>query len=191
MLTLFAEHVAPVSDLHLTNRRSPLFLILVRTKSISETGKTIFIRSASMFDFSIAKTQTALWFSVRVSPRTQLGRVEQYQYYLRAQLSKSRLTPLTISWSNLLRQFALFPSPHYNVDFSRSPKSRSVHRSLACFNIREFKQRRRLRLRLRQRHKAKILLVKKGKVHVLHVQHEFPCISLPYSTKQQPEITKF
>ena len=27
------------------------------------------------------------------------------------------------------------PSPHYNVDFSRSPKSRSVHRSLACFNI--------------------------------------------------------
>ena len=27
------------------------------------------------------------------------------------------------------------PSPHYNVDFSWSPKSRSVHRSLACFNI--------------------------------------------------------
>ena len=27
------------------------------------------------------------------------------------------------------------PSPHYNVDFSRSPKSGSVHRSLACFNI--------------------------------------------------------
>ena len=27
------------------------------------------------------------------------------------------------------------PSPYYNVDFSRSPKSRSVHRSLACFNI--------------------------------------------------------
>ena len=27
------------------------------------------------------------------------------------------------------------PSPNYNVDFSRSPKSRSVHRSLACFNI--------------------------------------------------------
>ena len=27
------------------------------------------------------------------------------------------------------------PSLHYNVDFSRSPKSRSVHRSLACFNI--------------------------------------------------------
>ena len=27
------------------------------------------------------------------------------------------------------------PSPHYNVDFSRSPKSRCVHRSLACFNI--------------------------------------------------------
>ena len=27
------------------------------------------------------------------------------------------------------------PSPHYNVDFSRFPKSRSVHRSLACFNI--------------------------------------------------------
>ena len=27
------------------------------------------------------------------------------------------------------------PSPHYNVDFLRSPKSRSVHRSLACLNI--------------------------------------------------------
>ena len=27
------------------------------------------------------------------------------------------------------------PSPHYNVDISRSPKSRSVHRSLARFNI--------------------------------------------------------
>ena len=27
------------------------------------------------------------------------------------------------------------PSPHCNVDLSRSPKSRSVHRSLACFNI--------------------------------------------------------
>ena len=27
------------------------------------------------------------------------------------------------------------PSPHYNVDFSRSPKSSSVHGSVACFNI--------------------------------------------------------
>ena len=27
------------------------------------------------------------------------------------------------------------PSPHCNVDLSRSPKSRSVHRSLACFHI--------------------------------------------------------
>ena len=54
---------------------------------------------------------------------------------------------------------------------------------------REFKQRR--RLRLRQRHKARILLVKKKKIFVPHVQHEFPCISLPYSTKQQREITKF
>ena len=34
-------------------------------------------------------------------------------------------------WDN--SRFA--PSPHYNVDFSRSTKSRSVHRSLACFNI--------------------------------------------------------
>ena len=32
------------------------------------------------------------------------------------------------------------------------------------------------------------LLVKKGKILVLHVQHEFPCISLSYSTKQR-EIT--
>ena len=39
------------------------------------------------------------------------------------------------SWSKLLGQFPLAPLPHYNVDFSRSPKSRSVHRSLACFNI--------------------------------------------------------
>ena len=48
--------------------------------------------------------------------------------------------------------------------------------------IREFKQRRqlRLRLRLRQLHEARILLVKKGKILVLH---DFPCISLRYSTK--------
>ena len=39
----------------------------------------------------------------------------------------------------------------------------------------EFKQRR--RLRLRQRHKARIVLVKKRKTFVLHVQHGFPCIS--------------
>ena len=45
-------------------------------------------------------------------------------------------------------------------------------------SIREFKQRRRLRLR----HEARILLVERGKVHVLPVKHEFPCISLPYST---------
>ena len=50
---------------------------------------------------------------------------------------------------------------------------------------REFKQRRRVR------HKARILSFEKGKMLVLHVQHEFPCISLPYSTKQQREITKF
>ena len=56
-------------------------------------------------------------------------------------------------------------------------------------NNREFKQRR--RLQLRQRLEARILLVKRGKIHVLHVQHEFPCNSLPYSTKQQREITKF
>ena len=56
-------------------------------------------------------------------------------------------------------------------------------------NNREFKQGRRLRLRLRL--EARILLVKRGKIHVLHVQHEFPCISRPYSTKQQREITKF
>ena len=54
---------------------------------------------------------------------------------------------------------------------------------------REFKQRR--RVRLRQRHKARILLLEKGKMLVLHVQHEFPCISLPYSTEQQRKITKF
>ena len=35
------------------------------------------------------------------------------------------------------------------------------------------------------------LLVKKGKIHVLHLQHEFPCISLSYSTKQQRQITIF
>ena len=58
-------------------------------------------------------------------------------------------------------------------------------------NIREFKQRRRLRLRLRQRHEARILLVKRGKIHVLHVKNEFPCISLPYASKQHREITKF
>jgi len=43
-------------------------------------------------------------------------------------------------------------------------------------------KRRRLRLRLRQRHEARILLVEGGKVHVLPVKHQFPCISLPYST---------
>ena len=36
--------------------------------------------------------------------------------------------------------------------------------------------------RQRQRHEARILLVERGKVHVLPVKHEFPCISLPYST---------
>ena len=51
------------------------------------------------------------------------------------------------------------------------------------FAGREFKQR--LRLRKRQRHKAGTLLVKKAKIIVLHVQHEFPCISLPYSTKKK------
>ena len=51
------------------------------------------------------------------------------------------------------------------------------------FAGRKFKQR--LRLRKRQRHKAGTLLVKKAKIIVLHVQHEFPCISLPYSTKQK------
>ena len=34
-------------------------------------------------------------------------------------------------WDNL--RFS--PSPNYNVDFSRSPNSRSVHQSLVCFNI--------------------------------------------------------
>ena len=58
--------------------------------------------------------------------------------------------------------------------------------SRASYLIREFKQRR--RLRLRQRHKARILLVKKEKIFVPHVQHEFPCISLQ---QQQREITKF
>ena len=56
-------------------------------------------------------------------------------------------------------------------------------------DTRDCKQRR--RVRLRQRHEARILLVKKGKIPVPHVQHEFPCISLPYSTKHQRKITKF
>ena len=62
-------------------------------------------------------------------------------------------TPVANSWLSLVsREWAMAgkssnpgqncrdnscfsPSPYYNVDFSRSPKSGSVHRSLACFNI--------------------------------------------------------
>ena len=52
MFKLYAEQVAPVSDLRLKNHRP--FLIFVCTKSVSEPGNSICIRSASMFDFSIA-----------------------------------------------------------------------------------------------------------------------------------------
>ena len=57
MFKLYADYVAPVSDLRLTNRRSSIFLICLRTKSISEPGNSICIRSASMFDFLIAKVK--------------------------------------------------------------------------------------------------------------------------------------
>ena len=43
----------------------------------------------------------------------------------------STYNPCQNCWDN--SRFS--PSPHYNVDFSRSLKSRLVHRSLACFNI--------------------------------------------------------
>ena len=69
----------------------------------------------------------------------------------------------------------------------RSDLSPSVSRPLHC--VSSFKQRR--QLRQRQRHKASILLVKKENIIVLHVQHEFPRISLPYSTKKQREMIKF
>ena len=42
---------------------------------------------------------------------------------------------LQLQYYNPDQNSCFSPSPHYNVDFSRSPKSRSVHRSLACFNI--------------------------------------------------------
>ena len=57
------------------------------------------------------------------------------------------------------------------------------------FSYREFKKRR--RLRQRQRQKAVILLLKRGKMLVLHVRHAFLNISLPYWSKLLREMTKF
>ena len=90
--------------------------------------------------------------------------------------------------NNLLTSVARDRTEEYwpSVVFARTERSEVC--TATNRDKREFKQRR--RLRVRQRHEARMLLVKKGKILVLHVQHEFPCIFLPYSIKQR-EITKF
>ena len=82
-------------------------------------------------------------------------------------------------------------TPAFVKPWSMSLVKVSISLKIVCrrIDIRELKQRR--RLLLRQRDKARISLVKKGTILVLHVQDGFPCISLPYSTIQQREITKF
>ena len=65
MFKLQAEHVAPVSDLRLTNRHFA-----------SDLLECMIFQSL---------TRQALWFSLR-------GRVEQYQYHLRARLSNTDTT---------------------------------------------------------------------------------------------------
>ena len=75
--------------------KRPLFLICVRTKSISEPGNSICIRSASMFDSSIANPNSTLvllasfYFATPKTPRScrtipiPLARpFKQYRYHL-------------------------------------------------------------------------------------------------------------
>ena len=110
MFNLYADYVPPVSDLHLTNRGLPLFLICVRTKSISGPGNSICIRSASMFDVSIANPNSTLvlrasfYFvtpktpqSCRTTPISLARCLSDTDTTLHAQLSKWRLIPPTRS----------------------------------------------------------------------------------------------
>ena len=63
------------------------------------------------------------------------------------------------------------------------------HATLLSTHFRKFKKLQ--RLRQRQLQNAVILLVKKTKMIVLHVRHEFLNISLPYSSKLLREMTNF
>ena len=118
---LYAEHVAPVFDLRLTNR--PLCFLLM-------SGQNQFLSQATRFASDLLQclifqslTRTAHRFSLRVSTSSlpkHLGCVEQYQCHLRARLSntdttlrarlsKSRLIPPTIHLPFLRGDFRLPP----------------------------------------------------------------------------------
>ena len=83
---------------------SPLFLICVRTKSISAPGNSICIRSASMFDFSIANPNSTLVFrsslyfvtpktprSCRTIPIPLVRQFKQYRYHLVRQVEQMEI----------------------------------------------------------------------------------------------------
>ena len=108
-------------------------------------------------------------------------------------LKVSCTSPIYSKGSCALRQYGTSSTSTMGKIFGVSIRARNFgyNVTFVCASARppaqntEFKQRRRVR------HKARILSFEKGKMLVLHVQHEFPCISLPYSTKQEREITKF
>ena len=114
-------HMPAVSDLRLTNC-CPL-LICVRRKSISEPGNSNCIRSASMFDFSIASLNSTLVLLASfyfVTPKTpwscrtitiRLARLfKQYRYHLAHQVEQ-------IEIDNLYNTYQFIHLPFLHSDF--------------------------------------------------------------------------